>query len=62
MTRQVQFNRGDQAGSDAGRGYGAGRVTRPETSTAQRREAPPCDWRENMITRLLGAQVGPSSR
>src|SRR5438105_4148595 len=55
------FNKGDQAGSEAGLVYGAALRIRPETSTVHKREPPPGVSRENISTRPLGAQVGPSS-
>ena len=60
----VYFCNGDQDGSDPPIGVRTGRRLRPEISTEYSDEDPPapCVSRENMITRPLGAHVGPSSR
>src|ERR1700761_5704268 len=59
---------GDQAGSDASVGVGAGRSLNPVISTETSREEnpPPRESvarvsRQNMMTRPFGAKVGPST-
>src|SRR5665213_3268877 len=62
VANRRQLSNGDHAGSEAASGNGDGRVTRPVTSTVHSFGRPPRAWRKNMITRPLGAQLGPSSR